>query len=263
MIISLELNGAKYSINTERGYDISIPLQFNGPQPNFFGVEPAAANPYEKGNIIGDTAKGGSCNFETVHFTPQCSGTHTECVGHIVDEDITITDVNVDSFIPAVLLSAEPSIDEESGDRVIDAKMLKTFLDNVSPEFLKAVIIRTIPNNPEKMTKTYKENEIPPYLTEDAVQILLDNGMEHILIDLPSLDRAFDEGKLAAHHLFWEIPAGSHHLVNGEISKRTISELIYVPDDVKDGVYVLNLQIPPFKSDAAPSRPILYEAIQT
>ena len=34
--------------------------------------------------------------------------------------------------------------------------------------------------------------------------------------------------------------------------------MIYVPDCISDGSYLLNLQIPAFLSDAAPSRPILY-----
>ncbi|MDP6533033.1 MAG: cyclase family protein [Candidatus Marinimicrobia bacterium] len=262
MIMSLKLNGAKYSINTERGYDISIPLQFNGPQPNFFGVDPAKANPYESGSIIGDTKKGGSCNFETVHFTPQCSGTHTECVGHIVDQDVHISDLEIEPFIPAVLLSFEPLMDSETTDKFIDAEILEKSMSHVSQVFLKAVIIRTIPNSPEKITRTYKENEIPPYLTEDAVQYLLEKGTEHLLVDVPSVDRAYDDGKLAAHHLFWDIPAGSHQLGDSEFSKRTITELIFVPDDVEDGEYILNLQTAHFKSDAAPSRPILYEVTQ-
>ena len=39
--------------------------------------------------------------------------------------------------------------------------------------------------------------------------------------------------------------------------KNTITELIYVPNDVEDGEYLLNIQIAPFESDCAPSRPVL------
>ena len=34
--------------------------------------------------------------------------------------------------------------------------------------------------------------------------------------------------------------------------------MIYVPEQMKDGYYLLDLQIPAFMSDAAPSRPIIY-----
>ena len=39
---------------------------------------------------------------------------------------------------------------------------------------------------------------------------------------------------------------------------RTITELIYVPEEVTDRQYLLNLQIAPFENDASPSKPILY-----
>jgi hypothetical protein len=43
---------------------------------------------------------------------------------------------------------------------------------------------------------------------------------------------------------------------------KTITEMIYVRDEVADGLYLLNLQIAPFVSDAAPSRPLLYPLIK-
>jgi hypothetical protein len=38
----------------------------------------------------------------------------------------------------------------------------------------------------------------------------------------------------------------------------TITELIYVSEEVTDGLYVLNLQVPNLRTDAVPSRPILF-----
>jgi hypothetical protein len=35
--------------------------------------------------------------------------------------------------------------------------------------------------------------------------------------------------------------------------------MIYVPDEISDGEYLLNLQIAPFVSDASPSRPVLFK----
>ena len=37
-----------------------------------------------------------------------------------------------------------------------------------------------------------------------------------------------------------------------------VTELAYVPDSVADGLYLLDLQVPAFGADAAPSRPVLY-----
>ena len=72
--------------------DISIPLRFNGPQPNAYGVEPASASACEYGSLVGDTRRGGRVNFERVSFVPHCNGTHTECVGHITNERISVRD---------------------------------------------------------------------------------------------------------------------------------------------------------------------------
>ena len=84
-------------------------------------------------------------------------------------------------------------------------------------------------------------------------------GIKHLLLDIPSVDRTFDEGKLSNHHIFWDMKQGSHEPESREHSIKTITEMIYVPEDTKDGEYMLNLQIAPFTSDASPSRPVLYK----
>ena len=57
---------------------------------------------------------------------------------------------------------------------------------------------------------------------------------------------------LAAHHLFWDVPAEPNF-------QKTITELIYVPNEISDGNYILNLQVSNFANDAAPSRPMLFD----
>jgi len=37
--------------------------------------------------------------------------------------------------------------------------------------------------------------------------------------------------------------------------------MIYVKNDVEDGLYALNLQVPHLLTDAVPSRPILYSLV--
>lgn len=260
MNIRVTVENQTYSADLSSPIDLAIPLDFDGKQPNFFGVPKASARAYEAGDVIGDTSRGGPCNFDVVEFIPQCNGTHTECVGHIVNQSVNVSDLLPEVLIPATLVSVEPMSDPRSGDLVINAGCLQKGLDKSPSEFLKAVIIRTIPNHHEKMHHIYKEKEIPPYLIKDAFQFLIDRGTDHLLVDLPSVDRAYDEGRLTGHHLFWDIPQGSHDLENGKVSKRTITELIYVPDEAEDGQYFLNLQIPRFGVDAAPSRPIIYPA---
>jgi hypothetical protein len=38
--------------------------------------------------------------------------------------------------------------------------------------------------------------------------------------------------------------------------------LIYVPNEILDGSYVLNLQVSNFANDAAPSRPMLFDLVE-
>ena len=76
--------------------------------------------------------------------------------------------------------------------------------------------------------------------------------------DAPEFVRLFDEGKLSVHHIFWNLPAGSHSANNQPQQDKTITEMIYVPAQIADGKYILNLQIAPCMADAAPSRPVLY-----
>ncbi len=79
-----------------------------------------------------------------------------------------------------------------------------------------------------------------------------ERGIKHLLIDQPSVDKEEDGGALAAHKAFWNIPK------NPELHA-TITELIFVPDEVEDGLYLLNLQVAPMENDAAPSRPVLFQ----
>ena len=112
----------EFSIDETRPIDISIPLIFNGPQPNAYGVEQARSEPVKAGNLIGDTRQGGSVNFERYTFIPHCSGTHTECVGHITHERISVRDCLRDVFMPAILITVSPEWPAGSDDLVITAR---------------------------------------------------------------------------------------------------------------------------------------------
>ena len=136
----------------------------------------------------------------------------------------------------------------ENGDFVITKKQLEIALENTKPE---AIVIRTLSNGLNKLTMQYS-NTNPPYILQDAIVFLNEKGIEHLLIDMPSIDRENDEGKLVAHHAFWQYPSNTQF-------QKTITEFIYVPNEVDDGTYILNLQIASFENDASPSKPILYK----
>ena len=258
----VEIGNIKCQVDFSKRNDISIPLNFNGSQPNTYGVDRATSKPYKDGNFIGDTRKGGPCNFETYSLTPHCNGTHTECIGHITNERITILSSLKQEMIPATLVSVSPKNTTENytpalntEDLVITKEDLELQLKNVNREFLIGLIIRTLPNSESKKSRDYTQ-ESPAFFSMDAMEYLVSLGVQHLLVDTPSVDRLFDDGHLSAHNIFWETKGKE---LNPNTQNKTITEMILVPSSVEDGSHLLNLQIPAFVSDAAPSRPIIYK----
>jgi kynurenine formamidase len=271
MIFPVQIDNRNYKIDLENPIHIAIPLNFNDTQPNAYAVEKAVSKPCEAGDLIGDTRRGGSCNFEQIKFIPHCNGTHTECAGHITNERISVHQCLKDSFIPATLISIKPEIAQETdetyvvnlgeNDKLITRKTIESALENQNAksenQFCEGLIIRTLPNDKSKLTQTYLE-EIPPFFSTEAMKFIADLNVKHLLVDLPSIDRLFDDGKLSNHRVFWNIEPEKFELNEKSRVNNTITEMIFVPDSVADGAYLLNLQIAAFVADASPSRPRLF-----
>jgi arylformamidase len=83
------------------------------------------------------------------------------------------------------------------------------------------------------------------------MEYIASTGVKHLLLDLPSVDRESDEGKLIAHRIFWNYPSNMN-------LERTITEMIFVDNNIPDGTYLLELQVASFNNDASPSRPVIY-----
>jgi len=265
-MVEVILDGGR--VNVEEPTDVSIPLNFAGRQPNAYGVEPASSAACEYGELVGDTRRGGSCNFDRITLIPHCNGTHTECVGHITNERISVRDCLREAFVAALLISVTPcspadtaesySIPYAADDRLITFELLEKAISAEATDN-KALIIRTMPNDDRKMTRSYDAENIPPFFTTEGVRYIVERGFKHLLVDLPSIDRLFDHGKLSNHRIFWSVEPASFETRENTRRENTITELIYVPTVVEDGAYLLNLQIAPFESDASPSRPILFK----
>jgi kynurenine formamidase len=267
MKIVVRFNNRIYEINPAEQISIAIPLNFYDAQPNAYNVEKAVSAPYKAGDLIGDTRRSGSCNFEQLTMIPHCNGTHTESIGHITDERISVHECLRDAFIPATLVSVEPekanetdesySIRLDAADRLITRKSLENVVKNADENFLRALIVRTLPNDESKLTRTYLK-KIPPFFSTQAMELMIELKVNHLLVDMPSIDRIFDEGKLGNHRIFWNVEKGNYELNEASFPHKTITEMIYAPDEIPDGAYLLNLQIAPFVADASPSRPVLF-----
>ena len=242
----IKYNQQQYITDFSKPLDISLSLRGDDKNPVAWYLNAPKIEPVQEGNWVGKVSRGGSVNFNNIRFNPHAHTTHTECVGHITPEYHGINDSLKTFFFSAKLFSIEP--EKDGGDEVITKDQLKRHFKEGEAQ---AVIIRTLPNSIAKRSKHYSHTNWP-YLQEEAAVYLRESGVEHLLIDLPSVDREEDGGKLLAHKAFWNYPKNTR-------LHATITELVYVPSRIEDGFYFLNLQPASFENDAAPSRPVLYK----
>lgn len=252
----------------QQPHSIAIEMLFDGPQPNHFGAKPATAAPMQSGDFIGDTRLGGSCNAQDISFNPHCNGTHTETISHVVDELLAPHQVVKNPMMMAQLITIEPTTQWphdsyqpalEPGDKIISKYQLTAVKEKLHHN-VKALIIRTLPNGPAKKNHHYGEDIHPAFFSNEAMQWLVDHTqVEHLLVDLPSIDRLHDDGLLSNHRIFWNVAAKVHQLAEDQWQNKTITEMVYVPNEIKDGRYLLNLQLPKMSLNAVPSNPLLFD----
>ncbi len=245
---------------------IAIPMQFDGPQPNHFGADIASVRPMQAGDFIGDTTQGGSCNAQEITLNPHCNGTHTESISHVINELLPPAEVVKQPLMRALLISIEPASHFtkdsyqppiEPGDKLICKYQLTAVKKNLH-KGVKALIIRTLPNNQSKLTHHYGKDIHPAFFSNEAMKWLVEEtAVEHLLVDLPSVDRLHDDGLLSNHRIFWNIEPETHESSAEQYQHKTITEMVYVPNEVKDGEYLLNLQLPRLNLNAVPSNPLL------
>lgn len=264
--IAFAAGGRQWRADLARPLSIAITLEFDGAQPSFYGAPPATAAPLRSGRFVGDVLQGGSCRCSTYTLTPHCNGTHTEGIGHVVREPVSIDATAVDALLLARVVTVTPILQETSADntviqsdRIITAAELQGTLPGQAAADCHALVVRTLPNASDKRARKHGTDAgMPPYFSTDALRWLVAQGYDHLVVDLPSIDRADDGGQLRCHRLFWGLPDGSVELAEATRPRATLTELAYIDNAIEDGLYLLNLQVPAFNSDAAPSRPILY-----
>lgn len=263
-----ELAGRRLAADLGDPLSIAIPLDFGGPQPSCFDAPPAASRPFSAGGFVGDTRAGGSCNCELLTLAPHCNGTHTECVGHVTDERVAVADRLRGGLSLALLVSLQPVVaaaaTEDSDpqpaadDLLVTARALAEAVARHPGPAPQALVLRTLPNLSTRLSRRYHGPAPAPFLSRQAAQWLADQDIQHLVLDLPSADRADDHGRLTAHRAFFGLPAGSRHAPDARRPQATITELAWIAPTIRDGWYLLDLQVPAFLTDAAPSRPLLY-----
>lgn len=245
MKFTFDFNGNAYQYDSNEYFDLSTPIRNGDHNVNAYYLDQPVFEPFRAGSFVGSVAQGGACNCETITFNAHGNGTHTECVGHISDKGYTINSC-LKAFQTMALVTSITPEKQSNGDSIIKLRSIESLdLTNV-----ESIVIRSLPNKSAKK-ETHYSGTNPTYFEPALTAHLAKNGVKHVIVDLPSVDREEDGGALLAHHAFWQYPETPR-------TDATITELAFIPDEVKDGVYLLHIHIASFESDASPSKPILY-----
>jgi len=267
VLAELTIAGQKVRAQLDRGVSLAIAVEFGAPGPRHFGAGAPSSKPFSVGKFSGSVAGGASANCSTVTLVPHCQMTHTESVAHLTREAGDAWRVVPRGLLPAVVVSVIPEPARESSestdpqpwgtDILISRRRLRAAWPMTRMVDPVAAVIRTLPNDSAKRSRDYTDL-VPPYLTREAVEWLIEKRIEHLVLDVPSLDRTHDEGRMIGHRLFFGLPPGSTARGDAARSRATITELAFVPDEVPDGPCLLSLAVPAIGGDAVPSQPIVY-----
>ncbi len=257
MIARIDCHGLIINVDFSNGCPIAIPLDPHGAQPSFFTNRPANARALKVGDYVGDVNRGGSCNAETVEFTPHCHGTHTECLGHVTSDRQSVQEAIDSEPVLARLVSVRPGPGPGRKDapRFSRAALEDALTGFASPP-VEALVVRTLPNDPARMRRDYSQSPDFPVFGPQAMDWLAGLPLRHMLVDTPSLDEPKD-GQLVNHRAWWGLD-GRRRPEGVDPARRSVTEMVFVPDRLEDGLYWLHLELAPLIGDAAPSRPVLY-----
>ena len=228
----------KFAYDSEAGIPLGHQLNNSGDTPTAWYSSKPSITAIKQEGFIGDTRLGGSVNSNEIRIQPHNHGTHTECYGHLTHERVALSDV----FNGYLGLASLHSIDLPYGKPIEEKHLPKTSYE--------ALIIRT---SKEGFSAKDFSNSEPSYISPKAMEAIIAFGVNHLLIDLPSVDPEFDQGKLISHRLFWGYKKKEYIRTSC-----TITEMIRIPKEIADGRYLLNLQTSDWKSDAVPSNPMIY-----
>lgn len=256
MRFELEISGKRWAVDTTRSIDLSIAVNCDkSTGAKAWYIDPPKKSPVRLGDWIGNVGQGGSVNFNDLMVNPHAHGTHTESLGHISPHQESVDGLLSEYFFETLVVSVTVAPNEG-----ITRDMLQERIEDCQkhsdkgPGFWsrgsRALILRTLPNHRDKLTTNY-DHIGWPYLMAEAADFLAEIGVQHLLIDTPSVDPEKDQGALLAHKAYWQWPDCPR-------IQATITEFIFVPDQVKDGAYLLELQTAPIVNDATFSRPLIY-----
>jgi kynurenine formamidase len=244
------------AVNFDAATSLALTLDFSEDQPRHFGAPAATSSAFRSGSFEGAVARGASCNCQRITLVPHCNGTHTESASHLTIQQRLLHEIVPAGPISALLLTVTPRARAQTSDDSIpaprDSDRMITRSDllqawgsaDLGP---RALLLRT---------GTKWDDTAPPFFSRQLAEELATRGIEHLVTDLPSVDRLEDDGHLTAHRIFFGLPPRSTDLAAAARAHCTITELAAFPAALLDGPCAVQLQIPAFSGDAVPSRPL-------
>eukprot|EP01083_Nonionella_stella_P087340 242949_1 len=251
-------HGLHVEFDLNQGIDLSSCLYDDPPIVDVFGLPSETRKQlYSLDNT--------SVNVDQLTICCHNNRTHTESTKHIYSDGLNVSECNPsNSFFGCILISVTPipvhrlNDNEykydcgENIDRYNDWIITKSMivekirsLKSVPSLFKQAIFIRVEDRVNNQMIDL---NKHWPFLSNDAMQYLHDNISNVFGINLSSVDRMVSP-KVPNHRIWFGDPK----------STRLITECLSIPNNISDGLYMLNLQLAPIaNTDAVPTRPILY-----
>ena len=248
----------------ENATNLSIRVRPNSDENvKAFGLPGIEEKGFQAGDFIGSIDEGGYLNCKVLTIAPHGMGTHTESIRHIIADGPAVCDVvpHVPFRIRVITITPQPFAQTsesyspapaEESDLVITKAHLEAHLKNPDTTGL---IIRTV-GDADKTTIDYTGAN-PTFFTNEAMEYI-SSHFEHLLVDLPSVDRESDDGLLLNHRRFWNVGTGETRLKDDNKANRSITEMIYVPPSIADGDYWCLIAVPHIDTDALPSRVLIW-----
>lgn len=257
----LEWEGRTAEVRLDRATDCSLRFTDAPWGGRAWYVSPMARTPVRWDEWVGSVELGGSVNFMDLTLNPHGQGTHTECLGHVTRERVDLSVAEQPGWVLMLLATLEPQ-QQPNGDHTVEPFALRAALEAAGGAHWAsqnpAVALRTGAADREARLQRQHSRANSPYWNPLAMEVLVANGIDWLLVEEPSVDREEDGGALAAHRVFWGLEPGETEVDRAQRPQALLTELAFFPEHCPDGWYALNLQLAPLANDAVPSRPVIY-----
>lgn len=241
----LELNSVHFTIDLQNKIPCFYSLIHGENNPRCFYLPYPSYEPFRIGSFVGSIDEGGAANCMVVTIAPHGAGTHTECIGHIAKGEYSISATLTDSFFLGYFSTI--GVLSVGDDSIISQNEIQEILLSV-PKGTTALALNVSGNFSGDNSGTN-----PAYFLPETMEMIVKSGIEHLIVNIPSVDKEEDGGVLASHHTFW-----NYKRIGSPRFGATITELANFPTDLEVGCYIIEIQIAPIHSDASPSRIFLY-----